>query len=197
MIPEPLTRLLTELGRLPGVGIRSAERLAFHLLKADRSEALALADAIRTVKEHLQPCARCGLVTETELCAICDDEARDHGQVMVVEQPKDVFAIEKLGTFKGAYHVLMGSVALLEGVDERHLNLGGLVARARAGELREVILALNPNLEGETTGLHVVEALKPFGTRVSQLARGLAAGTLLSDASRAVLEDALEDRRGV
>jgi recombination protein RecR len=200
LYPDPLKRLLAELGRLPGVGPRTAERFAFHLLKAPAGEANALADAIREVKTAIRPCPGCGTATEAvaERCAICADPARDATSICVVEQPKDLYA---LGLHRGVYCVLMGAVALLDGVDERHLNLRPLEARIAAGGVREVILALNPNLDGDATALHLAERLRAAarerGFRITRIARGVGAGTTLADAPRAVLEDAYEERRAL
>lgn len=197
MYPAPLKLLLEALERLPGVGARTAERFAFHLLQDRKETALQLAEAIRQVKEDLRPCSRCGMVTSDTLCGVCGDPARDHGLILVVEQPKDLYAIERLHQYRGVYHVLMGSLALLDGVQEKNLNLDGLNARLAKGDVREVILATNPNLEGDTTALHLLELLKRHKVSVSRFARGLSSGSPLAYASRAVLEDALEDRRRV
>lgn len=197
MYPEPLRRLLEELERLPGVGARTAERFAFHILKAEPEEALRLAAAIGDVKRSLRPCARCGMVTEAELCPTCADPTRDAGTVCVVEQPRHVWAIERTGSYRGVYHVLMGSMALLEGVEERHLNIAPLEERVRAGEVSEVILATEPSLEGDTTALHLIERLERLGVRITRIARGVAAGSSLAHAPRAVIEDALEERRSI
>ncbi len=197
MIPESLRALLSELERLPGVGPRTAERLAFHVLKAPPEQALALADAIRAVKERVRPCNVCAMVTETPVCAICSDPARDRGLVCVVETPQDLYAIERLGIYRGTYHVLMGAVALLEGVELTDLQVQPLLERVRRGEVREVVLATNPNLEGETTALHLIDVLEPLGVSVSRIARGLSAGSTIEHASRATLEDAFAGRRKV
>ncbi|GIW72092.1 MAG: recombination protein RecR [Planctomycetota bacterium] len=197
MIPASLQRLLEELERLPGVGPRTAERLAFHLLKAPAAQVLALAEALRGLKETVRACAVCGTVTDLEVCRICADPARDRALVCVVEQPRDLYAIERLGVFRGTYHVLMGSVALLEGVELGDLQVERLLERVRAGTVREVVLATNPNLEGETTALQLAELLRPYPVQVTRLARGVPAGSLLEYASRATLEDAFAERRPV
>lgn len=202
-----MTRLVTELRRLPGVGQRTAERLAFHLVVAPKGEALALADAIRDVKENVRPCSSCFNVTESDPCAICSDPTRDASLVCVVERPKDVLAIEKLGTFKGLYHVLLGSISLLEGVEAKDLTIAPLVARIetaariekdrKSGSLsvREVMLATNPTFEGDATALHLRAALEKLGVRVTRIARGLPSGSSLEVASKAILAEAIEARR--
>jgi len=193
-IPECLARLVAALGRLPGIGPRSAERIAFHLLRSDRDEALALAGAIRQVKEDLRHCGICYNLTEQEVCAICGDAKRDHGLVVVVEQPKDVMLLEQTGLISGVYHVLMGHIAPLERIEPADLTIDALVARVRAGGVREVVLATNPTMEGDGTALHIQGMLKPFGVRISRLARGLAVGSQVEYASRAMLEAAITGR---
>jgi recombination protein RecR len=190
----PLGRLIEALRTLPGVGPRSAERIAFHLLKADRGEALALAQAITDVKEKIRPCRRCYNLAEGELCAICGDAGRDAGVIVVVEQPKDVISLEGTGLVQGVYHVLMGRIAPLEGVSPADLTIAALVERVRAGGVREVILATNPTLEGDATALHITRALSPLGVKVTRLARGLAPGAHIEHANRSMLEEALRGR---
>ncbi len=155
-----MERLLEALGRLPGIGRRSAERIAYHLLRAGREEALELAAAIRDLKEKLIRCGRCRNLAEADPCRVCADPGRDAGLVCVVEQPKDVVALEETGVYRGLYYVLLGKIAPLEGEEEADLDLAPLLERARAGGLREVIVATNPTLEGEATALFVQRALK-------------------------------------
>lgn len=195
MFGEAVDKLIAELKRLPGVGQRTAERLAFHLVQTSRDEALALADAIAAVKEHVQPCRSCFNVSETNPCRICADPRRDRSVICVVERPQDVLAMEKSGGFRGLYHVLLGAVSLLEGVGPRDLTLEPLVERVRAGGVQEVILATNPNFDGDATALHLRAALEPCGVRLTRLARGLPAGSSLEFASKAILADALEGRQ--
>jgi recombination protein RecR len=197
---EAMTRLVTELRRMPGVGQRTAERLAFHLVVAPKGEALALADAIRDVKENVRPCSTCFNVTESDPCAICSDDTRDASLICVVERPKDVLAIEKLGTFKGLYHVLLGSISLLEGVEAKDLTIAPLVARIKkssSGRLsvREVMLATNQTFDGDATALHLRAAIEKLGVRVTRIARGLPSGSSLEVASKAILAEAIEARR--
>lgn len=197
MYPEPLQRLINELERLPGVGTKTAERLAYYILKAPSEDAMRLALAIRDMKKNIRPCSVCATATDQDPCAICQDATRDRGVICVVEQPKDLYALERGGAFRGVYHVLMGTIALLDGIEAKDLTLDRLEARVRAGGVREVILATNPNLDGDATSLHISRLLAPFGVRVTRIARGIPAGSTLEYASRAILEDALEGRREV
>ena len=193
-MPEPLARLMAELSKLPGIGPRSAERIAFHLLRGSRGEALLLADAIRDVKQNLRHCSRCYNLTENDPCRICGDANRDASLIVVVEQPKDVILLEQTGLIKGVYHILMGHIAPLEGVGPEDLTIGALVERVRAGGVREVLLATNPTVEGDGTALYIHGLLQPLGVTVSRLARGLAVGSQVEYASRAMLEAAISGR---
>ncbi len=209
MYGEAMTKLVTELRRLPGVGQRTAERLAFHMVVSPKGEALALADAIREVKQNVRPCSSCFNVTESDPCAICSDDSRDRSVLCVVERPKDVLAIEKLGTFKGLYHVLLGSISLLEGIEAKDLTIAPLVQRIRSSavSVREVMLATNPTFDGDATALHLRAALEKCGTggaggtelphavKVTRIARGLPSGSSLEVASKAILAEAIEARR--
>ncbi len=193
----PLQRLIDELKRLPGVGARSAERIAFHLLKAGRDEALALARTIEDIKQRVRPCRQCFNLADGELCDICSDGRRDAGQIVVVEQPKDLLSLESTGLITGVYHVLMGHISPIEGVQPGDLTIDALVERVRAGGVREVILATNPTLEGDATALHITSLLQPLGVSVTRLARGLAPGAQIEYASRSMLEEALRGRHEV
>ena len=193
-IPEPLARLMAELTRLPGIGPRSAERIAFHLLRADRAEALRLADAIRQVKDNLRHCSRCYNLTEQDPCPICADPRRDASLIVVVEQPKEVMLLEQTHLIQGVYHVLMGHIAPLEGIEPADLTIDALLRRVRAGGVREVLLATNPTMEGDGTALYIHNVLKPLKVKVSRLARGLAVGSQVEYASRAMLEAAITGR---
>jgi len=193
-LPDSLLRLMTELGKLPGIGPRSAERIAFHLLRASSDQALPLAQAIRDIKENLKNCTTCYNLTETDPCSICRDTRRDQSLIVVVEQPKDVMQMEQTGMIRGLYHVLMGSVAPLEGIEPADLTIDGLAQRVRRGEVKEVLLATNPTIEGDGTALHILSVLEPFGVKVSRLARGLAVGSHMEYASRAMLEAAIIGR---
>jgi len=192
---ETIERLMAELGRLPGIGARTAERLAFHILKSSDSEALALSDAIRDVKTKIRPCNICFNIAESELCAICSDPARDRSIIAVVEQPKDLLALESTGVYRGVYHVLMGHIAPLEDMEAEDLTIGALVARAAAGGVSEVILATNPTVAGDGTALHITNLLSTFGVKITRLARGLPAGGQIEYANRSILSDALTERK--
>jgi recombination protein RecR len=193
--PEPLQHLIDELRKLPGIGTRSAERLALYLLKAGDEEALGLAKAIEAVKVVLRPCRECLGFAEDALCEICSDPHRDRGTIMVVESPKDLVAFERTGRYRGVYHVLLGHVSPHEGVSPGHLGLDRLVERARSGEVREIILATNPDAEGDGTALVLARALEDTGVPVTRLARGLPSGWTIEYAGTEILSDALEGRR--
>src|SRR3954454_11417709 len=190
-------RLIDAFGRLPGVGAKTAERLAHHLLKCPAEEALALAEAIRDVKERVRHCQTCFHLTEADqpLCMICRDPRRDHGLVCVVEQPRDLLALEKAGTFGGVYHVLLGRLAPLHGMGPEQPTIDALEARVRTGEVRELIMATNPNLEGDGTALLVANRLADANVPITRLARGLASGSVLEFANKEMLADALNGRQ--
>jgi recombination protein RecR len=185
---------MAELSRLPGIGPRSAERIAFHLLRASHEDALRLAEAVRDVKEKLRHCSRCFNLTESDPCTICSDPQRDAGLIVVVEQPKDLMLLESTGLIRGVYHVLMGHIAPLEGIEPADLTIEALVERVRSGGVREVLLATNPTMEGDGTALYIQSALKPLAVPISRLARGLAVGSQVEYASRAMLEAAITGR---
>ena len=189
--------LVAALGRLPGIGAKSAERLAHHLIKCPPEEALALADAIRAAKDQIRHCETCFHLTEADhpLCAICRDSRRDPSTVCVVEQPRDLLALEKAGTYSGVYHVLLGRLAPLQGVGPEQLTLDPLRERVGLGVIREVILATNPNLEGDGTALLVSQLLAGTGVPVTRLARGLASGGALEFANKEMLADAISGRQ--
>jgi recombination protein RecR len=192
-----LDRLVAAFGRLPGVGAKSAERLAHHILKCPAEEALALAEAIRDVKDRVRHCQICSHLTEAEepLCAICRDPRRDPGLVCVVEQPRDLMALEKAGTYNGVYHVLLGRLAPLQGMGPDQLTIDALEDRVRSGAVREVIMATNPNLEGDGTALFVANRLAPTSVPITRLARGLASGSVLEFANKEMLADAINGRQ--
>ena len=193
----PLQRLIDELRKLPGVGPRSAERIAFHLLKAEKNEALALAESVRDIKEQIRPCSRCYNLADGDLCSICADPRRDQSQIVVVEQPKDLITLESTGLITGVYHVLMGHIAPLEGIEPDDLTIAALVERCRSADVKEVVLATNPNVEGDTTALHITSLLQGLDVKVTRLARGLAPGAQIEYANRSMLEEALRGRREV
>jgi recombination protein RecR len=197
-VAEPngvIGRLIQELGRLPGIGPKTAERLTHHLLAADKSRVLALADAIRQIKETVHLCRQCHNLTEGDLCAICGDARRDPAQICVVEQPRDLMAIERVGAYRGLYHVLHGRLAPLENIGPEQLTVDSLLRRVQAGNVQEVIMATNPTLEGDGTALYVSNLLAPTGVKITRLARGLPSGSVLEFANKEMLADALEGRR--
>ncbi len=192
---ESMKRLTEAFGKMPGIGQRSAERLTYYVMRSSKEEMLALAQAVRDVKEIVRNCRECHMITESELCGICSDTRRDHGLICVVEEPKDLFAVEMTAQYRGLYHVLLGRIAPLEDVGPESLTLASLVERVRRGGVREVILATNPNLEGDGTALHVARELAPLGVKVTRLARGLATGSHIEHANPAILSEALSNRR--
>jgi len=202
--PEPVERLVNAFAKLPGVGKRSAERLAFWVLTATADEALELARAVEAVKQDVHHCSQCFNLTDTDPCAICSDPRRDRGLVLVVEQPRDLIALEQTSLHRGVYHVLLGRLSPLEGVGPEELTVARLLARVEdpaknsgAEPVREVVLGLNPTLEGDGTALYLSEELSKRGVAVTRLARGLPAGGALEYASKAVLADALAGRQPV
>ena len=192
---ETLNRLIEELGKLPGVGPKTAERLAFHILKAQPAEAMALAEAIRDVKTKTKRCEVCYNLSEQPICQICSDERRDKGLICVVEQPKDLISLEKTGVCKWVYHVLGGHIAPLEGIEPGDLTIDKLVERVRRGGVKEVIMATNPNLAGDGTALYVSSLLKNTGVKITRLARGLPTGSTIEYANSKILTDAITSRQ--
>jgi recombination protein RecR len=190
-----IERLLGELEKLPGIGPKSAERIAHFLLSGDRRHAVSLAEALRAVAEKVRPCRECFNLTDRDLCPVCSDPRRDAAVICVVETPRDVTSIERAGSFRGLYHVLGGRLAPLEGSGPERLTLGSLVERVRRGGVREVILATSPTLEGDGTALLASNLLAGTGVAVSRLARGLPSGTSLELANAQMLADALDGRR--
>src|SRR5687767_8327775 len=191
----PVARLIEELHRLPGIGPKSAQRLAYHLLRASREEAQDLADAIVEVKERIVLCSLCQNMTDLDPCQLCSDTSRDRTIICVVEEPLDILALERTHGHKGLYHVLHGSISPMEGVGPEHLKVRELLERLRDGTVREVIMATNPNLEGEATAMYVSRLLQPLSVRVTRLARGLPMGGDLEYADDLTLARALENRQ--
>jgi recombination protein RecR len=197
-VEEPsgvIALLLEELTKLPGIGPKSAERIAHFLLTGDRKNAMLLADALRAVAEKVHPCRECFNLTDRELCSVCSESKRDAGLICVVETPRDVTSFERSGNFRGLYHVLGGRLAPLDGVGPEKLNLAALVHRVKRGGVREVILATSPTLEGDGTALVAANLLAGTGVAVTRLARGLPSGSSLELANSQMLADALEGRR--
>lgn len=191
----PIGRLTRELGKLPGIGPKSAERLTHHLLDASREEVLALAEALRAIKETIRTCRQCHHLTEGELCELCLDPKRDPSLVCVVETCRDLAALERSAQYRGLYHVLHGRLAPLENIGPEQLTVDSLIRRVRQGGVKEVIMATNPTLEGDGTALYISNLLADTGVRVTRLARGLPSGSVLEFANNQMLADALEGRR--
>jgi recombination protein RecR len=193
---QSIQNLMNELSRLPGIGMRSAERIAFHLLKQKAEDAMRLADAIRDVKTRIKHCSVCYNLTESDPCNICANASRDQGLVCVVEQPKDLLALEATGLYQGVYHVLLGRISPLEGVQPEDLTIDGLVKRLESGVVREVIMGTNPTMEGDGTALYVQGIIGGYpNVTVTRLARGLATGSNIEYANRNVLADAISGRQ--
>lgn len=194
---ETIERVMELLGKLPGIGARTAERLTFHLLKAPDAEALALSDAIGDLKTKIRPCSICFNPTEDDVCSICADPRRDKSILCVVEQPKDLLALESTGAYRGVYHVLMGAIDPLHNVEAEDLTLDRLFLRVGEGGVTEVILATNPTVAGDGTSLLIAEKLAETGVKITRLARGLPAGGQIEYATKSILSDAINERRGV
>jgi len=195
-LPDPLNRLIEELVRLPGIGPKGAQRLAFHLLKTPRESTDRLVDALRDVKERVTYCSICNVITDTDPCAFCTSGARDPHVICVVEEPQNVSAIEKTREFKGMYHVLMGALSPLQGIGPDDLKIKGLLGRIGTG-VNEVILATNPNVEGEATAIYLARLLKPLGVKVTRIAMGVPVGSDLEYADEVTMHKSMEGRREV
>lgn len=196
-LPTPLTDLVEQLRRLPGIGAKGAQRLAFHILKTPREDAERLCDAIRGVKERVTYCSVCNNITDADPCVFCTAPSRDQRIICVVEEAPNVNVVEKTGGFKGAYHVLMGVLSPLQGVGPDDLKIKGLLARVAAGQVEEVILATSPTVEGEATALYLARLLKPLGVKVTRIAMGLPVGSDLEYADEITMTRAMEGRREV
>jgi recombination protein RecR len=190
-----VANLIDQFSKLPGIGRKSAERLTHYILSCRESEALSFAEAIRKVKSSVKPCSQCFNLTENELCAICSDARRDQHQVCVVEQPRDVTALEASGVFRGLYHVLQGRLAPLEGIGPENLTINALVRRVRNGGVTEIVMATNPTLEGDGTALFISNLLEDDKVSITRLARGIASGSVLEFANKEMLADALRGRQ--
>jgi recombination protein RecR len=195
--PDPLKKLAEQLQRLPGIGVKSAQRLAFHILKTPREEVDRLADAMREVKDRVTYCSVCSNITDTDPCFYCTSPDRDARTICVVEQPENVNGIEKTHGFRGMYHVLMGALSPLHGVGPDDLKIKGLLMRVGGGAVEEVILATNPNVEGEATAIYLAKLLKPLGVRVTRIAMGVPVGSDLEYADDVTMTKAMEGRREV
>jgi recombination protein RecR len=187
--------MIDEFAKLPGIGRKSAERLAYHVLRIHKTEALALADAIRNVRENVHYCRTCFNLAESEQCAICLDPQRDPGLLCIVEQPRDLMALEQSGVYRGRYHVLLGRIAPLDGIGPEQLTIGSLVDRVARGGIREIIMATNPTVEGDGTALFISNLLAEYPVTTTRLARGITTGSILEHTNKEILADALVSRQ--
>ncbi len=194
-LPDPLLRLVEQLQRLPGIGAKGAQRLAFHILKTPREDADRLCEAIRDVKERVTYCSTCNNITDVDPCPFCSSTTRDQRTICVVEEPQNVSVVEKSREYKGVYHVLMGALSPLHGVGPDDLKIKGLLTRVGSGGVGEVILATNPTVEGEATALYLARLLKPLGVRVTRIAMGIPVGSDLEYADEVTMSRAMEGRR--
>jgi len=194
-VAEPISRLIEELNKLPGIGPKSAKRMAYHLLRSPDEEAKALAEAILTLKEKIKLCSVCFDNTDCDPCRVCQDKERDHSKICVVEKPSDILPLEQTGKYNGVYHVLHGTISPTEGVGPEELKIKELLARLKDGSVTEVIVATNPNVESETMAMYLQRIITPLGFRVTRLARGLPFGAELEYADDLTLGQALENRR--
>jgi recombination protein RecR len=194
-LTESVAKLIDQLAKLPGIGRKSAERLAYHILRVHKSEALALADAIRNVRESVRYCATCYNLSEGETCAICADSKRDRRLLCVVEQPRDLMSLEQAAVFQGLYHVLLGRIAPLEGIGPEQLTIARLVERVADGDFQEIIMATNPTVEGDGTALYISNLLAEFPVEITRLARGVTPGSILEYTNKEILADALTGRQ--
>jgi recombination protein RecR len=194
-VAEPISRLIEELNKLPGIGPKSAKRLAYHLLRSSDEEAKALAEAILTLKEKIKLCSVCLNNTDCDPCRICQDKERDHSKICVVEKPSDILPLEQTGKYDGVYHVLHGTISPTQGIGPEELKINNLLARLKDGSITEVIVATNPNVESETMAMYLHQLITPLGIRVTRLARGLPFGAELEYADDLTLGQALENRR--
>ena len=194
--PRPLNKLINELSKLPGIGGKTAQRLAFHILSLSDREAEALAEAIVSAKKNLRYCSECGNLTDQDKCLICSDATRDRSVICVVETPQDVMAMERIREYKGLYHVLHGAISPAEGIGPNDINLKSLITRLQASdEVKEIIIATNPNIEGEATAMYISRLLKPAGIKVTRIAHGIPVGGDLEYADEVTLLKAVEGRR--
>jgi len=196
-LPESLQRLVEQFQKLPGIGAKGAQRLAFHVLRTPREDTERLVEAIRDVKERVTYCTVCNNITDSDPCSVCTDDRRDQRTICVVEEPQNVGVVEKTRGFSGAYHVLMGALSPLHGIGPDDLKIKGLLARVGDGRVDEVILATNPTVEGEATALYLARLLKPLGVRVTRIAMGIPVGSDLEYADEVTMTRAMEGRRDV
>lgn len=192
---KPLANLIAQLSRLPGIGGKTAQRLAFHILSMDEKDAALLADAITNAKKTMKYCSVCGNLTDVDPCPLCKDPSRDDSVICVVETPRDVAAMERIREFKGRYHVLHGVISPMDGIGPEDINLKSLIVRLQQSDVKEVILATNPNIEGEATAMYIARLLKPAGIKVTRIAHGIPVGGDLEYADEVTLSKAMEGRR--
>jgi recombination protein RecR len=197
MLPGSLQELVDQFKKLPGIGAKSAQRLAFHILRTPREDADRLCQAIRDVKDRVTYCSTCNNITDVDPCSMCDDPRRDHRLICVVEEPQNVNVVDRAGGFRGVYHVLMGAISPLQGVGPDDLKIKGLLSRIAAGGVDEVILATNPTVEGEATAIYLARLLKPLGLRVTRIATGIPVGSDLDYADDLTVGKAIDGRREV
>jgi recombination protein RecR len=194
-VAEPVARAIEEFNKLPGIGPKSAQRITYHLLRSSDEEAKALTEAILALKEKIKLCSVCFNITDRDPCLICQDKERDHSKICVVEKPSDIPPLERTGRYRGVYHVLHGSISPAQGIGAEELKVKELLSRCQDGSVTEVIMATNPNVEGETTAMYLRRAVQPLGIRVSRLARGLPFGAELEYADDVTLGQALDQRQ--
>ncbi|MBQ1228774.1 MAG: recombination protein RecR [Firmicutes bacterium] len=193
--PKPLAKLINELSKLPGIGSKSAQRLAFHILSLEDREAEQLAEAVLSAKREMKYCSVCGNLTDEDPCAICSDPARREDVICVVESPRDVMAMERIKEFNGLYHVLHGVISPMEGIGPEDINLKSLIQRLQLNDVKELIIATNPNIEGEATAMYIARLIKPAGIKVTRIAHGIPVGGDLEYADEVTLLKSLEGRR--
>lgn len=192
---QPVARLIEELSRLPGIGGKTAQRLAFYILGMNEKEAVGIADAIIDAKKKMKFCSVCGNLTDTDPCMICCDDKRDKTIICVVENPKDIIAMERIKEYSGVYHVLHGAISPMDGIGPEDINLKSLIIRLQQGDFNEVVIATNPNIEGEATAMYTARLIKPSGIKVTRIAHGVPVGGDLEYADEVTLSKALEGRR--
>ena len=194
-LSSSVVNLIDQFAKLPGIGRKSAERLAYHILRVNKAEAIEFADSIRNVRENVCYCKTCFNLSETEICNICSDPKRDHATLCIVEQPRDLMALEQAGVFRGVYHVLLGRIAPLEGIGPEQLTIKQLSKRVREGSFKEIIMATNPTVEGDGTSLHITNEFADIDLKITRLARGITTGSILEFTNKEIIADALVDRQ--
>ncbi|MEO2021290.1 MAG: recombination mediator RecR [Pirellulaceae bacterium] len=194
-LTESVVELIDQFSKLPGIGRKSAERLAYYILRVNKADALALADSISNVRNNVRYCKTCFNLSEQEECPICSDPSRDRTVVCVVEQPRDLISLEQAAGYNGLYHVLLGRIAPLEGIGPEHLMIDALAERVRSGQFREIIMATNPTVEGDGTALHISNLFRDIPVTITRLARGITTGSILEFTNKEILADAIADRQ--